>query len=307
MDGALTAAELQRAFAERLAQLTPRKPPDRALGVRPRAVVFGGQPAAGKSTMSRAVHAALGPDRVVRYEGDDSLRVHPRYDVLRREYGIQGLEMVADALENGPDARLHETILAHVCTGDPRYDLVASHPLARQRWARRWAGDLRDLEYRSSFVYLIVNHADSAMALAARHQTALDTGGDGGWFDPELHDEFYTELPETAQALETEGLIDDIYLVDRGGCVLYENNRALDGSWSRPPRVEQAILEERAHPPTPASHEHLMRTAELLLARQDLAPKVRETVESAVRRESERPEPQPNDRSQDIAARLSAR
>ncbi|GAA1666495.1 hypothetical protein GCM10009745_05900 [Kribbella yunnanensis] len=304
MDGALTPAELERAFAERLAQLTPPNPPNRAPGVQPRAVVLGGQPAAGKSTMSRLVHAALGADRVVRYEADDSLRVHPRYDVLRHQYGIQGLEMVADALENGPNARLHEVILAHVCAGDPRYDLVASHPLARQQWARRWAGDLRDLGYRCSFVYLVVNHADSALSLAERHQTALDTGGDGGWFDPELHDEFYDELPDTAQALETEGLIDDIYLVDRGGSVRYENRRTASGTWERPPRVKDAILEERAQPPTPAAHDYLLRTADRLLQRDDLAPKVRETVERAVRREAERPEPQPVDRAQDIDVRL---
>ncbi|WP_405062020.1 zeta toxin family protein [Kribbella sp. NBC_01505] len=307
VDAALTTAERERAFAERLAQLTPRYLPDRAPGVRPRAVVFGGQPAAGKTTMQRLVHAALGADRIVLYDGDDNLRVHPRYCALRRAHGIQGLEMVADAVENGPDAHLHEVILKHFCTGDPRYDLLAGHPLARQKWARKWAGDLRDLGYRCSFVYLIVNHADSAISLAERHQTALDTEGDGGWFDPELHDEFYNELPDTAQALETEGLIDDVYLVDRGGHVLYENNRAADGTWARPPAVKHAILEERAQPPTPASHDYLLRTAELFLERGNLAPKVRETVERAVRREAERPEPQPDNRGQDIAARLSVR
>ncbi|MFF1821843.1 zeta toxin family protein [Kribbella sp. NPDC058245] len=305
LDADLTAAERERAFAERLAQLTPSIPPDRAPGVRPRAVVFGGQPAAGKTTMQRLVHRALGADRIALYDGDASLLVHPRYDALRRAHGIQGLEMVADALETGSNGGLHEAILAHLCAGDPRYDLLASHPLARQKWARRWAGDFRELDYRSSFVYLIVNHADSSIALAERHQTALDTGGDGGWFDPDLHDEFYAELPDTAQTLETEGLIDDIYLVDRGGCVVYENSRTVDGAWAQPPRVKQAILEERAQPPTPRSHDHLMRTAELVLKRRGLAPKVRETVERAVRRESERPEPQPNSRGRDIDLRLS--
>jgi hypothetical protein len=312
VDAALTTAEREMAFAKRLAQLTPRNHPDRGPGVRPLAVLFGGQPATGKTTMQRAVHAALGADRIVLYDGDESLAVHPRYDELRREYGLKGLEMAGDALENGSNDELHRASLAYLCEGDPRYDLLVSHPLARLKWARRWASDFRELDYRFSIVYIATNHANSTLSLAERHQNAVDTEGDGGWFDPELHDEFYNELPDTAQVLESEQLVDDIYVVDRDGNVLYENHRNADGHWEQEPAVEQAILDERDRPPTPAAHEYLRQTVDRLLDNRDpslppLELKVREAIERAAHRENERPAPEPSTRGHDKSQRIEAR
>ena len=44
----------------------------------------------GKSTLMRRLHAALGRDDVVLYDGDDNPSVHLRYDAIRRRYGYEG-------------------------------------------------------------------------------------------------------------------------------------------------------------------------------------------------------------------------
>ncbi|GAB3946617.1 hypothetical protein GCM10029976_074450 [Kribbella albertanoniae] len=308
----LTPEEKQRAFADRLAQLTPRNPPNRAPGVQPRAMLLGGQPAAGKTTTQRLVHAALGPDHVASYDGDDNAAVHPRYDALRREHGIEGHDMASKALNNGDKSELHWASMKHLREGEPQYDVLASHPLAREEWAKQWVNGFKEQGYRVSVAYVATNHANSTIGLAERYQNGVDNEGGGRWLDPDLHDQFYNEMPDTAQALESEGLVDDIYVVDRDGNVLYENHRDADGNWEQEPAVKQAILDERDRPPTPEAHEYLTQTADRLLDNRDpslppLEPKVREAVERAVRREGERPAPESSNRGQDTSQRIDTR
>src|SRR5689334_18662442 len=187
----LTVAERERAFADRLAQLTPRNPPNRAPGVQPRAMLLGGQPAAGKTTTQRLVHAALGPDHVASYDGDANAAVHPRYDALRREYVLETHDMARKALDNGDTTELPWASMKHLREGEPQYDVLASHPLAREEWAKQWVNGFKEQGYRVSVAYVATNHANSTIGLAERYQNGVDNEGGGRWLDPDLHDKFY--------------------------------------------------------------------------------------------------------------------
>lgn len=303
----VTEAEREQAYADRIAQLTPSVAPDRAPGQRPQVILLGGQPAAGKSTTQRLLHASIGADRMATYESDDNAAVHPRYDAIMREHGMAGHDLAWESLEG-----LHPASLAHLRAGDPQYDVLASHPLTREEWAKEWVSGFTDQGYRASVVYIATHEANSSLGLTDRYQAGVDDVGYGRWLPPELHDEFYQEMPATAQVLESAGLVDDIYVVDRDGYVLYENHRGADGQWEHEPGVGQAIKDERDRPPTPEARAAFDRTADRLLAGRDpalppLEDRAREVVEEAVRREHARPAPQPNGRGLGTAVRIDER
>jgi hypothetical protein len=307
-DPALTPAEAQQAYVDRFAQLTPRNPPTREPGERPRAMLLGGQPAAWKSTTQRLVYLALGGDQVASYDSDDNAAVHPRFDAIMREQGTEAFHVIYEALPED----LHDKSLDHLRAGDPKYDVVASHPLTREEWAKEWVQGFNQNDYRVSVAYIATNDANSMLGLVDRYQGARDNEGGGRWLDPDLHDTFYREMPATAQALESEGLVDDIYVVNRDGYVIYENHRDADGNWEHEPGVGQAIQDERDRPPTPEAREYFDRTADRLLNGRDpslppLEDKVRQTVEEAVRREHARPASQPDTRGRGASDRIDRR
>jgi hypothetical protein len=296
-DPRLSWDEQEAAYQQRIDELTPRVAPNRGAGELPRAILIGGQQAAGKTTTQQLVHRALGEDQVASYDGDDNAEAHPRYNAIMRANGIHGQAIVQHNLPS----RLHFACLQHLRTGEPKYDVVASHPLQREDWAKGWVDGFRDNGYRVSAVYIATNESNSLLGIANRYQQDRDDRGYGRWVDPAWHDESYTGVPQTAHALESQGYVDDIYVVNRDGQVLYENHRNPDGTMQRAPGAAQAIVDERNRPPTPAERDRFLRIANNLVQHRDpmfppLEPDVRETVDEAVRREFARPEARPDTR-----------
>jgi pantothenate kinase-related protein Tda10 len=129
-DPTLTQVESDQVIARRLAQITPRQRPSRAPGERPFAVLIGGQPAAGKTTLQELIQAALDADRTAVYDFDDDSLAHPRYDAIMRANGINGNDVVAGSLP----PELRGRCLDHLRAG--QYDVVASAPLQSEDAAR---------------------------------------------------------------------------------------------------------------------------------------------------------------------------
>jgi hypothetical protein len=163
-------------------------------------------------------------------------------------------------------------------------------------------GNSQSSSYRVSVVYIATNESNSLLGIANRYQQARDATGVGRWLDPTLHETAYDGVPETAHLLESQAYVDDIYVVNRDGQVLYENHRRADGTMERtPPGARDAIIAERNRPPTPEERDRFMRTADHLLRGRDpslprLEPVVRYTVDEAVDLEQARPQPQPDQR-----------
>ncbi|MFF0340307.1 zeta toxin family protein [Kribbella sp. NPDC004875] len=302
-DAVLTADEKAQAYAERLAQLTPAYPSVRLPDQPAWAVVIAGVNGIGKSTRQRAVQSALRTTGIVSYDGDDNVKVHPRYDALRRAYPLDWFELTDEALDS--DA------LRLACMNHLRdRDVLLSHPMAREAWARGWLGEFPDPNYRRTAVYVVAHLATSTAGLGTRYQHGLDNGAATPWVPLELHDAFGRELPDTAQALESGKLVHDMLVCDRDGYVLYENHLDANGDFVRAPAVGTAIVEAMAMPPTEAEHETVMRGVHSLLEGRDPAlprirPEVRELALAAREREAGRPDPRP--RPRDPARRLEAR
>ncbi|WP_433160446.1 zeta toxin family protein [Kribbella sp. CA-247076] len=290
---ALTPAEAAAVVAQRLAELTPLRSPDRSPGVRPTAVLIGGQPGAGKSTTQDLVQRALGAETTASYDFDDHAVAHPRYRALLGERGIDAHRDVHESLP----PELHRRCLEHLTRGETQYDVVASAPLSWEEGAKPWIDHFADDGYRVAVVYVATNDANSLLGVANRYQQSVDDQGIGRWVAPRLHDSAYRGVPDTAHALESQAYVDDVYVVNRDGNVLYENHRKADGTMERPPGAREAIIAERNRPPTPAEREHFREVAMSLLRHEpNLAEPVRDVVSEAMTREVARAAPEQHDR-----------
>lgn len=301
---ALTPAEAAEVTDRRLNQITPLFPPSRVPGMRPMAVLIGGQPGAGKSTTQRLVHRALGEHTTASYDFDDNAVAHPRYAAI---LGKGRIDAHRDVHEHLPQD-LHRRCLDHLTKGETQYDLVASAPLSWDQGAKPWVDGLANEGYRVAVVYIATNDANSLLGVADRYQEAVDTDGIGRWVDPRLHDQAYRGVPDAAHALESQAYVDDIYVVDRDGNVLFENHRLPDGTMEREPGARQAIIDERERPPTPAEREHFRQTAMGLLQHEpEVAEPVRDAVSEAMQREVARAAPADHGRQPGTEGRIDAR
>ncbi|WP_350274452.1 zeta toxin family protein [Kribbella sp. HUAS MG21] len=297
----LTLHEAQSVLARRLAQITPAEPPVRSPGQRPLVVLIGGPPGSGKSTTQWLLQASLGPSVAV-YDFDDDITAHPRYDAIMRSRGMRAGDEIAQHLPRGMMVRCLERLRR----GEPRYDVIASAPLHRVPLATNWADGFRAVDYRVALVYVTTHEANCRLGRASRYQQAVDDTGIGRWVRPELGDLGYRLVPDTAQEIESLAAVDDLYVVDRDGYVLYENHRGGDGRMPEPWLVKHAILAERNRPPTPAEHEQFLATAVPLLDRGDeLAAPVIHEVRTAMAQHEARGPAQP--RGREVGDRLGAR
>lgn len=154
-------------------------------------------------------------------------------------------------------------------TADPTLTPAEADAVIARRLAQitpLWLPE-RAAGYRIAVVYIATNEANSLLGMADRYQRAKDTVGYGRWLEPELHNRAYAGMPDAAHALELQGRVDDIYVVDRDGNVLYENHRADDGVMPPPYQARETILAERNRPPTPAEQQRFLATAVPLLDR----------------------------------------
>ncbi|MFD7157649.1 zeta toxin family protein [Kribbella sp. NPDC059898] len=303
-DLTLSRAEADAVTARRLEEITPAAAPSRAPGVRPLAVLIGAQPGAGKSTTQRAVRRALGDDTTASYDFDDNAAAHPRYSKILSKGRIDAHRDVHESLP----PELHRRCLDHLTKGETQYDVVASAPLSWEQGAKPWVDGFADEGYRVAVVYVATNDANSLLSVADRYQQSVDDHGIGRWVEPRLHDQAYRGAPDAAHALEAQAYVDEIYVVDRDGNVLYENHRLPDGTMEREPGARQAMLDERDRPPTPAEMDQFRQTARGLLRHDpEVADPVRDVVSDAMMRQAARATPADHGRSPAPESRIDAR
>lgn len=242
----LSDRQKEDAVQKRLRQLTPLDTAERPSGQRPRAVIIGGQPGAGKSSTQERTVEELGESQVVLYDGDDNARMHLFYDEIVAQHPFDGHDVAGQHL---PDD-LHQRCMDHLRAGDTKYDVVASHPLGRADWAEGWVKGFSDEGYHVSVAFVATHESNSLLGIADRYQTARDQYGGGRWLPPEAHDRFYSEIPDVAHHLESQGLVDSMYVTNRDGDLLYENHRGLDGNMRHQLGARDTIVQERAREPT---------------------------------------------------------
>ncbi|MEV2278282.1 zeta toxin family protein [Nocardiopsis sp. NPDC049922] len=103
------AARVEQNKNRRIRALVPGDVPVRSDGEKPQFIIIAGQQGAGKTTTQERVTDALGVS-VATYDGDDNAKIHPRYDEIMRDNGLQGQSAVERRLPTG----LHEELIGHL-------------------------------------------------------------------------------------------------------------------------------------------------------------------------------------------------
>lgn len=192
----------------------------------PRALLLGGQPGAGKSTLQRRLLPLL-PEGTVGYDDDDLLRLAPDY-----EWAMSADDRAASRSLAGQVGGLHGLAMEHIRAS--RVDVVCGHSLGRADQAASWVKGFRDAGYRVEVAFVATHASHSRFAIVDRHARARTHQGFGRWVSEARHDRLYLGVPNTVEFLETHRLADSVYVLSRDGEVLYADHRRDDGREKEP-------------------------------------------------------------------------
>lgn len=219
----------------------------------PAVVFIAGQPGSGKTSAQSAFLAQLGQDDVVALDGDDLMTYHPEHHALAVADDLTPQKLLGADMD-----RWWYMAVDYIRAN--RFDVVISAPLAGADWAGERMREFRAAGYRVEVAFVAVHEARSLLGIVDRYQSQRDNHGTGRWVSPEAHDRAYAGTLVTAQLVEAQALADAVYVLARGGQVLYRN-QLVDGQWQQPARIREAIEDERARPWTPAEQDQFLARA----------------------------------------------
>ena len=231
---ALTEAEARELFVR---DVVPKFTAGVTRQEQPRALILGGQPGAGKSTIAGQLIDERGLGDHVAASTDECRFSYPHIDEMMRADVREAIEV------SDPVARQWgQDLLAHAI--DQRYNVVYDSTLSRPDAAIELCNRLRAAGYETEVAYVAVPGATSQLGNAARYLDMIRSDE-----PPRLafnHDQGYQGVLETADALDANRSADAIGVYRRGGERLYFNE--LDpqsGDWRSPAGARAAIEAER--------------------------------------------------------------
>ncbi|EYR82822.1 zeta toxin family protein [Shinella sp. 838] len=210
---------------------------------RPRMILLGGQPGAGKTAVLIASQTELdqsGP--TIRIVGDDLRSYHPQFLAFQKQDAETASQFTqADA------GRWTEKLLAAAV--ERKVNIVFETTMRTPENVARVIGMARAGGYDIEARAVAVNPRLSWQGNHYRFEEMLHAG-DAARIPPQhVHDAAITGLRVSLEKVETENLVDRVQLRTRGGTILYDNERGSAG-WSRPPEARTALEREQTRPMT---------------------------------------------------------
>lgn len=210
---------------------------------RPRLILLGGQPGAGKTAVLIASHAELdrsGP--TIRIVGDDLRSYHPNFLAFQRQDPETASQFTqADA------GRWTEKLLA--AATERNVNIVFETTMRTPENVARVVGIARAAGYDVEARAVAVNPRLSWQGNHYRFEEMLRIG-DAARIPPQhVHDAAVTGLGVSLEKLESENLVDRVQLRTRGGTILYDNEQR-GGAWSQRPQARLALEREQSRPMT---------------------------------------------------------
>ncbi|WPE24324.1 BID domain-containing T4SS effector [Shinella zoogloeoides] len=210
---------------------------------RPRMILLGGQPGAGKTAVLVVSHAELdqaGP--TIRIVGDDLRSYHPQFLAFQKQDAETASQFTqADA------GRWTEKLLAAAV--ERKVNIVFETTMRTPENVARVIGMARAGGYDIEARAVAVNPRLSWQGNHHRFEEMLHAG-DAARIPPQhVHDAAVTGLRISLEKVETENLVDRVQLRTRGGTILYDNERGSAG-WSLPPEARTALEREQTRPMT---------------------------------------------------------
>lgn len=236
----LTEDEHQAIFERRIKPelFSGAKPSDR-----PVAVIFGGQPGAGKSAaVEDAVQAMASRGGAVQVIGDDLRPFHPRYAAL-----MASDDKTAAFYTDKDSGRWVEKSIAHA--KEHRLNLIIEGTMRSPAVVAETMHGLRQAGYEIDARALAVTERLSWQGVMQRYEAQKQDRGSGRMTAPHSHRDAYNGMPETLGRIERERLADRVTVYRRGGQAIY-SNELQEGQWKYEPQARKVLEAERARPLT---------------------------------------------------------
>ncbi|WP_331375333.1 zeta toxin family protein [Sinorhizobium chiapasense] len=218
-------------------------PEDLGRATRPRLVLIGGQPGAGKTAVLIAGHSELaqsGP--TIRIVGDDLRSYHPEFLAYQRQD-----PETASRFTQMDAGRWTEKLLA--AAAERQVNIVFETTMRTPENVARVVRVAREAGYEVEARAVAVNPRVSWQGNLFRFEEMLSAGAAARIPPQHVHDAAVGGLRVSLEKLEGERLVDRVQVLTRGGTVLYDNDLQ-DGEWSRSPRARLALEQEQSRPLT---------------------------------------------------------
>lgn len=248
----LPEAEHQRIFDT---QIRRRLFEDASPADKPVAVIFGGQPGAGKSAALAFAGLELAErGGAVKIVGDELRDFHPSYAHL-----LKTDDQHAAFYTDRDSGRWVEKAIDYARTQG--YNVIIEGTYRNPDVVAATMTKFREAGYEVDARALAVNERFSEQGILYRYEEQRRDMGHGRMTTPEAHRAAYEGMVRTLDRIEGEALADRLTLYRRGAEVVY-SNELQGGQWKYPPTASQALEKERSRPWTLDERQAFLNTAD---------------------------------------------
>jgi predicted ABC-type ATPase len=209
----------------------------------PVAVIFGGQPGAGKSAMVNFTMLELvqrgGAFQII---GDDLRGYHPRYALL-----LEKNDKTAAFYTDRDTGQWVEKAIAYAI--EQRLNIVVEGTMRDNNKVAQSIHSLRNAGYEIDVRALAVTERLSQQGIIQRYEYQKADRGTGRMTTLEAHKAAYDGMPATLEHLEREKLANCVTIYRRGAEVIY-TNELKGGEWIKKPQARATLEAERNRPMT---------------------------------------------------------
>jgi hypothetical protein len=246
------------------------------LSSQPVAVIFGGQPGAGKSAAVEAAMNEFGPrGGAVQIIGDDLRGFHPRYDELMQKDDTTAAFYTDRDTGRWVEKAIAEAKARHV-------NVVIEGTMRNGDTVAATMESLRKADYQIDARALAVTWRLSEQGILQRYENQKADRNVGRMTTPEAHKAGYDGMLQTLERIERDKLADRVTIYRRGAEVIY-SNALQGGQWIREPQARTVVEAERARPMTLQERQDYAagfdKLVDMLVKRQASAEEIRKIEE----------------------------
>lgn len=225
----------------------------------PRAVIFGGQPGAGKTAAIDIAVREFGKAGCVQIIGDDLRAYHPQYAALNRAD-----DQTAAAYTDRDAGRWVEMAIADAAKQG--VNVVVEGTMRRPEVVVATMKQFRDAGYTVDARVLSVHERDSRLGILLRYELQKANRGYGRMTAPTAHAAAYAGVVESIARIEANKAAHSLTIIQRDNVILYRNELdTIKNEWRNPPRGREVIEQDRMRSRTvQETRDHLSESANLV-------------------------------------------
>ncbi len=209
---------------------------------KPRAIILGGQPGAGKSGLLEASKQDFPGGNVVAINGDELRYYHPQYREIQKADERHFAELT------DPHARRWTKQLFD-CAIETRRNILFEGTMREAGPITQTMARLKLVGYQITARIIAASEHDSVAGIFRRYEEQKAAKGFGRWSNLKAHNDAYVGVPVTVGLIEAQSFADHVEVYNRRGALLYTN--ALEhGNWSVAPQGRAILQSERGRCPT---------------------------------------------------------